>query len=59
MNLQELKNTVKQMSENEQSALRAADSEVLLNMVMATPELEPVKHELNRNFNEVKQLAGK
>ena len=55
--LQDLKNSVKLMSEQEQETLKAPDSEMLLNMVMSQPELESTKKELTRNFDEVKNLS--
>ena len=45
------------MAPQEQEYLKAPDSEMLLNMVLSLPELEPAKKELARNFDEVKKLA--
>jgi hypothetical protein len=35
------------------------NNETLLNLIMSSQEMEPVKRELTRNFEEVKKLAGK
>ena len=45
------------MAPQEQSILTSADSEMLLNMVISAPELEPAKKELNKHLDEVKKMA--
>lgn len=57
--LQDLRAQVKQMKPEEQTMLKAPDSDMLLNMVMSHSEMEPIKAEVNKHFSEVKTLAGK
>lgn len=38
---------------------QSGSNETLLNLIMSAQEMEPVKRELTRNFEEVKKLAGK
>jgi hypothetical protein len=45
------------MAPQEQSTLTSADSEMLLNMVMSSSELDPAKKELQKHLDDVKNLA--
>lgn len=57
--LQDLKAQVRQMKPEDQTMLKAPDSDMLLNMVMSQTEMEPIKAEVNKYFGDVKSLAGK
>ena len=57
IDLTDLKNQIKQMPPQELSELKIPDSEMLLNMIISSAEMEPAKKELTRHLEEVKVLA--
>lgn len=57
IDLTDLKNQIKQMPPQELGELKIPDSEMLLNMIISSAEMEPAKKELTRHLEEVKMLA--
>ena len=45
------------MAPQEQSTLSSQNSEMLLNMIMSSTEIEPAKKELQKHTEDVRQLA--
>lgn len=45
------------MAPQDLGELKKQDSEMLLNMVVSSPELEPAKQQLSKHLNEVKALS--
>ena len=57
IDLTDLKNQIKQMPPQELSELKIPDSEMLLNMIISSSEMDPAKRELAKHLDEVKTLA--
>lgn len=57
VDLSDLKSQIKQMPPQELGELKIPDSEMLLNMIISSAEMEPAKKELTRHLDEVKVLA--
>ena len=57
VDLSDLKSQIKQMPPQELGELKISDSEMLLNMIISSSEMEPAKKELTRHLEEVKVLA--
>ena len=57
VDLNDLKATIKQMPPQELGEIKQPDSEMLMNMIVSSAELEPAKKELTKHSDEVKALA--
>ena len=57
IDLTDLKSQIKQMPPQELSELKIPDSEMLLNMIISSAEMELAKKELSKHLEEVKVLA--